>query len=113
MVNSDVIATSIDRFICDNQIKRVHWVKLDVDGFEIPVLRGARSLLGKMKPKIIMELAPYTYPELGFDFEELIDILAHNRYRIRDIGSGRLLPLNAARLEKHIPAGGSINVIVS
>lgn len=49
---------TLDSYVTGHDIRRVDLIKLDVDGFEGKVIRGARETLSRFKPVIIMELAP-------------------------------------------------------
>ena len=84
-------------------------MKLDVDGHELHVLRGARDMLKRSRPVIVMELAPYTLEERGEDPRNLLDLLDEVGYALFDL-SGRLLA-GPRRALPVIPPGSSINVI--
>jgi FkbM family methyltransferase len=58
------------------------WVKIDVEGAEIRVLRGAKTLLAG-GARIICELHPYAWPAFGDTFDELRDLIATSGRRIR------------------------------
>ena len=38
----------------------------------------------KHKPYVIMELAPYLYPEFGYDVNELLNLLKEYNYKFYD-----------------------------
>ena len=43
----------------------VDFVKMDVDGYEIDVIEGARETLSRFSPIMMMEFAPYIFPREG------------------------------------------------
>lgn len=47
--------TTLDNFYKENKIKRLDFLKIDVEGAEIKVLNGAKETLKKFKPPIIFE----------------------------------------------------------
>lgn len=104
-------ALRLDDYVRSKSIDRVKLIKLDVDGYEIEVLRGGAALLQRDKPIIVMELAPYTFQERGQRFEDLIEILRHSGYRLRHESTGDEIATDARVLQSIIPDGGSINVI--
>jgi len=52
-----ISATSIDEFVSSKNLKRVDFIKLDVEGAEVEVLKGAKETIMKFKPK--MAIAVY------------------------------------------------------
>jgi FkbM family methyltransferase len=102
---------SLDEYLDRAEIKRVHLVKMDIDGYECLVLRGGMTTLKRERPLIIMELAPYVLAETGHSLEELLDILGTLEYTLTALRSGQPLPTNPRVLRELIPSGCSINVI--
>jgi FkbM family methyltransferase len=102
---------TLDRFVEHTDISRLNLVKLDVDGHELPVLRGGFSVLTRLRPILVMELSPYIHAEERNSFPELVRLLAHAGYSIEELGTRRKLPLDAVQLEGLVPDGASINVI--
>jgi len=81
-------ATSLDNIVLENEIKNISFIKLDVDGPELDVLKSGEKILSKKKPPIFMELAPYLYPEFGYEYFDLIkyiNFLGYNFYTIKPI----------------------------
>ena len=99
------LATLLSKF----RLQRVDLIKIDVDGYEMDVLEGARQLLAEFRPLIIMELAPYTWEERGVPSDAPIRFLQEMNYRFSDLsgkpfsGDGYSVP--------EIPSGHSINII--
>jgi len=70
----------IDLDSCVNEIKltRLDWIKIDAEGSEIDVLNGARQILKKYSPRIIMEIveenqlkAKEILTSLGYEFKSI------------------------------------------
>ena len=101
----------MDRVTEEMQLSEVHFIKLDVDGYECPELAGGSKTLRTFRPTIVLELASYVHVEHGHTMEELIDLLAQSAYRLRTIDGSGVLPAEPAALRKLIPDGGSINIL--
>ena len=44
--------TSIDKFVSDNKIEHVDFIKIDIEGAELSALKGAAETIKKFKPKL-------------------------------------------------------------
>lgn len=104
-------ALSIDGILKKIGNPRIQLVKIDVDGFETEVLRGATSLLTMNRPVFMMELSPYVLDERGSSLEELLACFAPHEYRFYHERTERRLPSSADELRKLVGDGESINVI--
>ena len=74
---------SIDSLLKRNK-KRVRLIKIDVDGYELEVLKSAEKTLKKEKPIIYFELAPYLYKEMGYTADHLIRYIKKIDYAFYD-----------------------------
>lgn len=101
---------TLDRYLAGNNPGKVSFIKMDVDGHECQVLRGARELLERDKPVLLMELMPYGLDEAGASLDELLAILSAHGYRLYELDGRTPLPADNSIREKIPPAGG-INVI--
>ncbi len=106
-------ATSVDEYRRQSRVRHVDLVKIDVDGSECTVLRGARATLRECRPVIVMEFAPYVLEEAGSTVGELCEILSEVSYQLYDIGTGKALPLRARDMKAMVPDGCGINVIAA
>jgi hypothetical protein len=84
---------------------------MDVDGHELPVLRGGLETLLRFHPLLVMEMSPYIHAEHNNKFADFVLILKNAGYSLRDADSWQPVPLDAEQLERLIPDGASINVI--
>ena len=55
--------------------KKIHFIKIDVDGFEFEVLKSGFNYINKNKPIIHIEFAPYLHKEFGYSTEKLISLI--------------------------------------
>ena len=111
MKTEEAQARSLDSVLSELADRPVQLVKLDVDGFECDILRGASRLLSEVRPIFVMELAPYVLEERGASLDEMLGFFVPNGYTFYDEMTHKRLPSSAAELRSMIIAGGSINVI--
>jgi hypothetical protein len=104
-------ARSIDSVLAEHPGRTVQLVKLDVDGYECDVLRGARSMLSTMRPVFVMEIAPYVLVERGSSLDEFLSFFLPNGYKFYDERTENPVPSTSRELLQMIGDGGSINVI--
>ena len=105
-------ATTLDAALDEVGVGCVDFVKMDVDGHECGVLRGATDTL-RQGPRILMELAPYVLDETGASIEELVEILGAAGYALTELGSGRRIRLDGKAIRALVPSGSSINVLAT
>ena len=75
---------SLDAFVKKNKIKKVDFIKLDVDGYEMDVLKSGNEFFKKNKPIMFVEIAPYLYPEFGYTCLDLIKFIKKLGYNFFD-----------------------------
>jgi FkbM family methyltransferase len=77
-----VAVVTLDSYLHDSGLPTPRWVKIDTEGAEIRVLKGAEQLLAS-DAGILCELHPYAWHEFGNSYEELKRLAAASRRRIR------------------------------
>jgi len=77
----EVPITTLDRFFEDNGINKVDFIKLDVEGAELEVLKGAIRVLSYFRPLILSELADMRTEPWGYRSAEIYDFLVTKRYQ--------------------------------
>lgn len=70
-------------------------VKIDVEGYELAALRGARRIFEEDRPLLFLEIHPARIVELGGSIRELSDLLSAYGYRIFELDG---TPVPPARL---------------
>lgn len=106
---TDVPVITLDAFVEAQQIERVHVIKIDVEGWELAVLQGARGLLSQEDAPILCVEYNTELPDQQqvYDFISAINaykifIPAHGNGRV-----SRLIPVNSAH---DLPQRGNPNL---
>jgi FkbM family methyltransferase len=76
----------LDAYLTQAGLPEPAWVKIDTEGAEIRILKGAPRLL-QGPSQIICELHPYAWPEFGDTFAELKALVAGAGRRMRYLGT--------------------------
>jgi FkbM family methyltransferase len=105
------LTSSLDTFVFGAKIERVDVIKLDVDGNECDVLAGAKRVLAKWNPKIMIELAPHVYDSAPHKFDQLLTDLWSMGYAISNMSTGKSLPQDLPTLRSIVPRAGSLNAL--
>lgn len=86
-----VNVTTLDEYLCHNPAERVDIIKIDVEGAELPCLRGAAETLQLFRPHLIIEVQRKSAAAAGYDQRDILDYLAKFGYEFSIIGrAGRL-----------------------
>lgn len=104
--------STLDELVDELKLDKVNALKLDIDGNEYSVLKGAERTLSKFHPVIFMEVAPYVFHEEA-DFDGMIELLGSHGYQLTHISNGKKIPSDPSQIREMVPAGGSINVIAA
>jgi len=102
---------TLDDWMSREKPERIDLLKLDVDGHELDVLRGAEELLKAHKPTLIVEFAPYVFEGKTEGFDELVYFFKDRNYEASFL-SGKHLPLDV-NLKTLIPQGAGLNAILT
>ena len=108
---SHATVDTLDCLVERDGVKRLDLIKMDVDGAELPILKGGLKTLGKFRPILVMEMSPYVHAEQNQSFDALVGLLRDFGYSLQDASTWKPLPLQSDLLEALIPDGASINVI--
>lgn len=71
-----------DDFVEERRLFLPTIIKVDVEGAELPVLLGARQLIARARPVLIVELSENTFRDAGYGCTDLLDELRHHDYLI-------------------------------
>jgi FkbM family methyltransferase len=90
-----VPVTTFDCFAAIAGLQKVDLIKIDVEGFEMHVLRGAEDVIQRFRPTLFVELSDHNLREQGGTANELIEWLEQHAYDIANAESGE--PVSSAQ----------------
>ncbi len=100
---------ALDSFCQKNKIKRLDFIKIDTDGHEPEVLKGAIKTLIKYHPKVIFEVGQYLMAEKKVNQTFYLDYFKKLNYRLYDGQSKK--SLSAENFKEIIPKYGTTDII--
>jgi len=80
-----VVATTIDSFVKNNRIPFVDFIKIDAEGSEREILRGAKQTIGEFRPKITV--SAYHRPDDERVISEIV-LSARGDYKYKLVNKG-------------------------
>ena len=102
-------ATTVDDYCAGKKIERIDLLKIDVEGAELQVMRGARRMLKSKRIRCLTFEFGQTTFDMGNSPEEIEAFLKEMDYKIRNIVKGdSIFPgresVEAARYSMHVAA---------
>jgi len=94
-VHEEVRLTSLDTLVAESGLDRVDFVKMDVDGYEGKVLRGARDVLRRWTPVLVFEISPGAMADNGDSATELVVQLEALGYKLTHEDGSQIADLKA------------------
>lgn len=79
----EVPTVSLDDYVSTHPLKRLDFIKIDIEGAEYLALLGARNVISKFRPKIVIEYNRDALLRTGASIEkldELLDQYGYDRY---------------------------------
>lgn len=73
---------TLDAFVSEQKLERVDVIKIDAEGSELNVLRGAEKTLVQFRPKMVLAIHPRLILNNGQDPSELFYFLSKLNYQI-------------------------------
>ncbi|MDH4057667.1 MAG: FkbM family methyltransferase [Cyclobacteriaceae bacterium] len=84
----------LDDFPPIQDLSKVDLIKIDVEGYELNVLRGGERLLKKFKPLLFIELDDNNLKDQGDSARSLVEFLSTMGYRIENAATNEKLESN-------------------
>jgi len=82
--------TALDDFVEREGVETVDFIKIDTEGFEIDVLRGAKEILKKSRPIVWVEVSAESHAQV-------VNMLEEHRYELADMVGFNLLFIPAEK----------------
>lgn len=73
--------TTLDAVVKKLELREVNFIKIDVEGYELKVLKGSVELLQKYHPILLMEIDNMWLARYGSSYEEILSFLSSLGYK--------------------------------
>lgn len=86
----EIPAVTLDTYVREHGISALRLIKIDVEGGEYEVIKGAHETLTALRPIVLMELSDALQETRGFstvEFKKLMKQFGYSAYTIADDGS--------------------------
>jgi len=94
---------TLDNWIADNSINRVDLIKIDVEGYELSVLKGMAKTIITFKPNILLELNPETLSYFDLHTSDILSYTINLHYHpFTILDNGKFEKLNKQELNETI-----------
>lgn len=100
---------TLDGFVAARRLSALDFIKIDTDGHEFVVLKGAEQCLSQLRPLVVFEACEYLMQSPSATFEDFVALLASRRYTICDPKT--LHPMTATAFRAACPHGGGLDLL--
>ena len=83
-----VRVSTLDTWVKSKNIERIDFIKMDVEGGELDILRGAQNTLKIMRPTVLFEAVELNTAPYGYAVKDILDHISHYNYEIRPMPCG-------------------------
>lgn len=102
--DGDIAVTTLDAFAQQECFSRVDLIKVDVEGSEVALLKGARGTLERFRPLVMIEINPGTLRRFEQTAGDVVSLLGKYRYRMAYANRlGMLRPLSRLPVDGEEP----------
>jgi FkbM family methyltransferase len=84
-----VKVSTIDTFVQMQQIKHIDLIKIDTEGFEVFVIKGAMQTLQHLRPVIFVEVSEVLLNRAGTSASQLFSLLQQLNYQCHRVDNGQ------------------------
>ena len=105
---NNISSITIDKFCEINNINKLDLIKIDTDGHEFKVFKGAEKTILQLRPQIIFELGIYVMSEHGISFKDYINYFEKLSYKMI---TEKDQEINDTNYLDFIPKYGTIDII--
>lgn len=96
----EISALSLDHYLKEsNNVEKVDFIKIDVEGHEMKVLQGAKNTIRKFRPFIYIEFSPGNVDENRQELaQQLMDFAENQDFPVYIIDSGKMVEIDMSSL---------------
>lgn len=87
----NIAFTTLDRYVQQHHLQQLNVLKIDVDGYELKVLKGGYATISKFHPVLVIELSECMLHYVGDSLDALLDTIDSLGYSIQPIFTQKCL----------------------
>lgn len=110
IVEDTVDFCTVDSYVASRNLRRVNFIKVDVDGYEHKVMVGGQTTIARHRPTMLLELCSYALESAGDSLESLVKMLYSLDYDLM-LDSGLVSFSSVQDVLDAVPRDSSVNVI--
>ena len=84
----EVPVETLDGVVERSGVGRIDLIKIDVEGSETAVIKGAAHTLERFRPVILVEAFQPSLSRMGSSVRELLDLIRGHGYEVEEFGAG-------------------------
>jgi len=88
---NSITINTLDNIVLSGQLTKLDWIKIDVEGFEMNVLKGAEQAILQFKPSLFIELDDKNLREQNSSASDLVNWLTERGYIVTIAQSNQVL----------------------
>jgi hypothetical protein len=92
----EVPLLTLDEFVKEKKLSSIDLIKIDCEGAEMDVLKGAFQTITEIKPDLIIEIVPHQLQRFGATATEIFSFLCSLGYKVYDI-EGNVIESNSIK----------------
>ncbi|MEO5643290.1 MAG: FkbM family methyltransferase [Bacteroidia bacterium] len=96
-----ITVTTLDKFSALASIKKIDFIKIDVEGYEYHVLQGAEETINKHRPSFFIELVDDFLKDQGSSSKQLVEFLQQKNYSITNANDDSPVSANMNFADTH------------
>jgi hypothetical protein len=97
-VQEEIIQLKVFDSLFFDKLERLDFIKIDIEGAELPALKGMLKTITKFKPQILIEISSETIKNTNYEFEELLEFFEKLNYQAYSLFRGNLVKENDLKL---------------
>jgi len=106
---NSIPALTLDQFCLDYGIRRVDLIKIDTDGHEYKVLKGAHKIIKKHLPYVVFEIGGYVLKEQQLEYKQFHDYFNKFKYSLLNAKNGKKITVK--NFSNQIPLRATTDII--
>ena len=75
-----VETVTLDTYVAERELSRLDFIKMDVEGAELQILRGGEKTLREFRPLVYCEIGPETCARMGYEPDNVFDFFSRFGY---------------------------------